>query len=256
MTAGSRSVSTCDGEGAVGRTLHQTETHALQSLRAVADLSKTRGRGLRARGLGCCKSLQISHLQRTKWRRRESNENTRVKNRNGNAANGLNGALPPVSTSGPRTGDSHRHQVALSGNSDDSPLLDYMAERWPHLQPHVREAIITLIDCSASACPPKEVRHEPIKHSTMNEKTLALLVDGENIGPTFAEEILHIADTLGVVSVHIVFGDFRRPSTPPWQSPMVKALGYDLLIVAKVADLAHSSDLRPTQNFIASSRAA
>jgi hypothetical protein len=28
------------------------------------------------------------------------------------------------------------------------PTMAHIAERWPHLQPHIREAIITLIDCS------------------------------------------------------------------------------------------------------------
>lgn len=28
------------------------------------------------------------------------------------------------------------------------PTLAYIAERWPHLQPHIREAILTLVDCT------------------------------------------------------------------------------------------------------------
>ncbi|QEG37692.1 hypothetical protein Pr1d_50380 [Bythopirellula goksoeyrii] len=81
-----------------------------------------------------------------KWRRRESNENP--DNRNGNAANDLGDSLTSVSTSGPRTGGTKRHPVALTESEDSSPTLDYIAERWPLLQPHIREAIITLIDCA------------------------------------------------------------------------------------------------------------
>ncbi|WP_425395400.1 NYN domain-containing protein [Aeoliella sp.] len=76
----------------------------------------------------------------------------------------------------------------------------------------------------------------------MNEKKLALLVDGENIAPEFAEEILHKAGTLGIVSVRIVYGEFRRTTTPPWQSPVVKALGFDLCRVKRAFRCSNSTD--------------
>jgi hypothetical protein len=31
-----------------------------------------------------------------------------------------------------------------------APTLSYIAERWPLLPPHIREAILTLVDCGAN----------------------------------------------------------------------------------------------------------
>ena len=84
-----------------------------------------------------------------KWRRRGSNEPT--ENRNAEAANELGDLGSRVSTSGPRTGGINGHQLAVNGdgNADYSPSLNYIAERWPLLQPHIRDAIMTLIDCAS-----------------------------------------------------------------------------------------------------------
>ncbi|WP_146448470.1 hypothetical protein [Bythopirellula polymerisocia] len=57
-----------------------------------------------------------------------------------------------MSTSRPRTGgDINRHLVALSQTEDRPPAIDFIAERWPLLQPHIREAIIALIDCAPTS---------------------------------------------------------------------------------------------------------
>lgn len=50
---------------------------------------------------------------------------------------------------GPRSGVTECHNVAEEGVNDPSPALDYIAAAWPHLQPHVRDAILTLIDCAS-----------------------------------------------------------------------------------------------------------
>jgi hypothetical protein len=45
--------------------------------------------------------------------------------------------------------DTECREVAEEASNDPSPTLDYIAATWPRLQPHVREAIITLIDAAS-----------------------------------------------------------------------------------------------------------
>lgn len=54
-----------------------------------------------------------------------------------------------LSTLGPRNGVFDCREVAVYASSDSSTAVDYIASAWPHLQPHVREAIMTLIDATA-----------------------------------------------------------------------------------------------------------
>lgn len=76
----------------------------------------------------------------------------------------------------------------------------------------------------------------------MNSRALAVLIDGENISPIYAEEILQRTRSLGPVSVRLVFGDFRRKNTPPWKSPIVEALGYNLVPVTRQYVGSNSAD--------------
>jgi hypothetical protein len=45
-----------------------------------------------------------------------------------------------VAAQGQRTADNNRHSVS------HTTAVKYIADAWPHLPPHVREAILTLID--------------------------------------------------------------------------------------------------------------
>lgn len=76
----------------------------------------------------------------------------------------------------------------------------------------------------------------------MSTQSLAVLVDGENISPDYAEEILQKASTLGKVSIRLVFGDFRRRNTPPWDTAVVKAFRYDLVHVHREFRGSNSAD--------------
>ncbi|QDS97195.1 NYN domain-containing protein [Adhaeretor mobilis] len=76
----------------------------------------------------------------------------------------------------------------------------------------------------------------------MNTYQLAVLIDGENISPTWAEEIRRKADLLGQVSMCQVFGDFRRPNTPRWNSLVVDALGFKLVQVSRPYRGSNSAD--------------
>lgn len=76
----------------------------------------------------------------------------------------------------------------------------------------------------------------------MNIRALAVLIDGENISPIYAEEILQRAHLLGAVSVRLVFGDFHRKNTPPWNLPIVEALGYNLVSVTRKHIGSNSTD--------------
>jgi len=81
------------------------------------------------------------------WRRRGSNENT--ENRNGESANDLGDSQSRVSTSGPRNGGTYRQQMAEKVENGFATSLQFIADRWPFLQPHIREAVITIIDCAS-----------------------------------------------------------------------------------------------------------
>lgn len=50
------------------------------------------------------------------------------------------------------------------------------------------------------------------------------------------------AMALGSVSVRLVFGDFGRKNTPPWKSPIVFALGYNLVSVTRKYVGSNSAD--------------
>ena len=76
----------------------------------------------------------------------------------------------------------------------------------------------------------------------MSIQSLAVLVDGENISPDYAEEILQKASPLGDVSIRLVFGDFHRRNTPPWNTLSVKALGYKLMYVSRAYRGSNSAD--------------
>ncbi len=54
---------------------------------------------------------------------------------------------------------------------------------------------------------------------------IALLIDGENISPRYAEELVGKTNDLGRVTTRWVFGDFKRKNTPPWNTLLTKALG-------------------------------
>jgi hypothetical protein len=82
-----------------------------------------------------------------KWRRRESNADREI-------CNDLDGqelanSDDSPSTLGPRTGVCRCREVSANPQSDYSSALDYIAAAWPRLQPHVREAIMTLIDAGS-----------------------------------------------------------------------------------------------------------
>lgn len=83
------------------------------------------------------------------WRRRESNANGDFPN--DRDAQELVNSAESESTVGPRTGVFDCREVAVYPSNDSLSALDYIAWAWPRLQPHVREAIITLIDCVGGA---------------------------------------------------------------------------------------------------------
>lgn len=84
-----------------------------------------------------------------KWRRRESNANEEIPN--DSSGNKLEFSPESPSTQGPRNSVFDCRDVTEFASEVTSPALDYIAAAWPHLQPHVREAIITLIECSTRA---------------------------------------------------------------------------------------------------------
>lgn len=68
---------------------------------------------------------------------------------NDHGAKDLQLAEETLSTLGPRNGVFDCREVAVYASSDSLTAVDYIASAWPHLQPHVREAIMTLIDATA-----------------------------------------------------------------------------------------------------------
>lgn len=56
---------------------------------------------------------------------------------------------------------------------------------------------------------------------------LALLIDGENLSPRYAQELLTLASGLGEVATQRVFGDFLQQSTPSWDALVPRALGIE-----------------------------
>jgi len=56
---------------------------------------------------------------------------------------------------------------------------------------------------------------------------LALLIDGENLSPRYAKEVLTLASGLGEVPIQRVFGDFLQQSTPPWDALVPRSLGIE-----------------------------
>jgi hypothetical protein len=91
----------------------------------------------------------MSEPQRVEWRRRESNANE--ENRNDLSVRELAISCNPSSTQGPRTGVSESHEVTAEAGNVPPLTVDYIATAWPQLQPHVREAIVTLIDGALNA---------------------------------------------------------------------------------------------------------
>lgn len=80
--------------------------------------------------------------------------NETAENSNGSSENDLGDIHSCLATPGPRNDVSARQPLALEVSSELSPAIQYIAERWHQLPPHVREAVITLIDCAPSAAHP------------------------------------------------------------------------------------------------------
>ena len=66
----------------------------------------------------------------------------------------LTNSTPALAAVWQRNQGSNCQCLTLSG-SDLPPHLRYIAERWDRIQPHVREAIFTLIDASVNASSPE-----------------------------------------------------------------------------------------------------
>jgi len=84
---------------------------------------------------------------------------------------------------------------------------------------------------------------------------LALLIDGDNISPHYAEEIVSKVAMQGDVVIRQVFGDFLGEESTDWISPAVRALGIESVHVDRrhqgskatdVALIAHAKALAKT----------
>jgi hypothetical protein len=86
----------------------------------------------------------------TEWRRRESNEETIC--RNECSGNSLREQPKALGASGECLPSSRCQCSALAGTSLESspPAIRHIANAWPNLPPHIREAILTLIDAASS----------------------------------------------------------------------------------------------------------
>ena len=61
--------------------------------------------------------------------------------------NELQESQKPLGASGECISGTSSQFLSLSDN-EDSPSIEFIAQAWPHLSPHIREAIFTLIDAS------------------------------------------------------------------------------------------------------------
>ena len=78
--------------------------------------------------------------------------------------------------------------------------------------------------------------------NAMSSPKLAILVDGENISPELAEDILQKASPLGIAAFRLVFGDFERRNVPPWNSLLTQSLGYEVVSILRAQRGSNTSD--------------
>lgn len=56
----------------------------------------------------------------------------------------------------------------------------------------------------------------------MNDKTIAVLIDGDNISPRYAEYIKQEASRIGRVKIFRLYGSISSPSVKAWYRVMPK----------------------------------
>src|SRR5262245_55233746 len=101
-----------------------------------------RGRGLQTRVLDYRKSCHCKDLRYTKWRRRELNPQAHSSNEL--PVNALEKAPPPPTA----FWECARGSDWLRVSSPD--CAEYLLAAWPHLPPHIKESIFTLVDAVLS----------------------------------------------------------------------------------------------------------
>lgn len=76
-----------------------------------------------------------------------------------------------------------------------------------------------------------------------NRPRLALLIDGENIPPRYAKELMSKACELGNVTIRQVYGDFRCHNSPSWNAQLPRELGIEAVHQQQTYRGSNSTDL-------------